>query len=55
MVKPKEKKGTERTATLGALQAVISDPGSEIESYRRHKLTPELLNSVLAALKAECF
>lgn len=55
LVKPKEKKGTERIAALGALQAVICHPGSETESYRRHKLTLELLNSVLAALRAECF
>lgn len=55
LVKPKEKKGTERIAALGALQAVISGPGRETESYRRRKLNLGLLNSMLAALKAECF
>jgi len=50
LAKAKERKGAEMIAALRAFQAVISDPGSETESYRRPKLALELLNSALAAL-----
>lgn len=51
LVKSRRKKETEST---GGLQAGISAPGGETESYRRHSLT-WTADSMCAALKAECF